>query len=192
MNFGGETFLYFNKSNELCIYDKTEESKRKNILIPPRIMRYENRIMNRKSLLNKFKHTIAANNVLSVQNLMRFDVFKTEMINLGNQIFDKKKIDVELIDENNFRMMLLQIKETNRFWLRDFFYREGMNTVLNNVDKNILLPVLKDLLIKSQYYKIKKEIENFSFSQSIFNKIETANLFDEMKNKYFENLKKVA
>ena len=185
LNFGGETFLYYNKSSELCIYDKTEELKKKDIKIEDHTMRFENRYLTKKSFFNKFK-------VSSSQSLINFPEYKKELINIGNEIFDKKKIEVNMIDENNLRMMLMQFKENRRFWIRDFFYHEGMISVLNNVDKNILLLILKDLMKKDLFCRFKKEIDSFNFSKSIFNNIKTINLFDELKEKYFENLNKVA
>ena len=226
LNFGGETFLYYNKSSELCIYDKTEELKKKDIKIEDHTMRFENRYLTKKSFFNKFK-------VSSSQSLINFPEYKKELINIGNDIFDKKKLknimneenylkksfvellfdqmeDSELkiflknfkeeifginptiINENNLRMTLLQFKENRRFWIRDFFYQEGMNSVLNNVDKKTLLIILKDLMTKDKFYRFRREIDSFNFSKSIFNNIKTINLFDELKEKYFENLNKVA
>ena len=185
LNFGGETFLYYNKSGELCIYDKTGEMKIKGLEIPPRIMRFENRNLNKRSYFNKYKTS-------SLQSILNYPEFKKELINLGNDIFDKKKFEINKIDLDNVRLLLLQLKDNNRFWLRDFFYYEGLHSVLEKIDKSDLLEILKDLLTKDKFYKIKRELNSFGFSKSILSDTKRLDLFNELKEKYFENLIKAA
>ena len=185
INFGGETFLFHNKSTELCVYPKTKELELHNVKAEKNLMRFENRFLNKKSYFNRFKtsHT---------KSLLNYPEYKKEMYILGNEIFDRKKLEVNIINENTLGDLLLNLKSTNRFWLRDFFYNEGLNYVLARVEKDTLLKYLRELLVKSQYYKIKKEIEARNFSNSIFQNKITIDLFEELKEKYFNNLKLVA
>ena len=185
LNFGGETFLYYNKSTELCIYNKSKALEKMNIKIPENQMRFENRFLNKKAYFNRFKTS-------HIKSLLHYDEFKKEMVVLGNEIFDRKKIEQNIINEDSLRQILLNLKSTNRFWIRDFFYNEGINFVLSKVDKDVLLKILRDLLLKDKFYKIRRELNSRKFSNTIFQNNITINLFDEMKNKYFENLRKVA
>ena len=181
INFGGETFLYYNKSGELCVYDKTKEMELKNVKAPDNIMRFEYRNLNKRSYFNRYKTS-------SLQSILNYPEMKKELINLGNMIFDKKKFELNKLDPNSIRLILLQKKALSRFWLRDFFYNEGINFVLENIDKNILLDILKDLLTKDKFYKIKREINGRRFSNSILNNTRRLDLFNEIKEKYFTNL----
>ena len=184
--FAGETFLFGNRCSQMIIYDKSNElAEKHNITLKDHWTRFENRHLNKRKIFNTFKGK-------DLKLLLNRSLLIEEMETLGKKIFDKKKINVELINENELYEQLLIRKETGRYWLRDFFYAEGMTSVLSRVPKSILLKVLQDLMTKDKFYRIKKEINNFNFNLSVFSDSKLCNLFDEIKNKYFENLKKAA
>ena len=190
--FSGETFLYGNKSHQFTIYDKTNEMLLKHkIDLLLNVMRFENRFMNKKKIFNTFKHFVpnAMGNGMNIKLLLERDLLKDEMYKIGSKIFDRKKLEIELISQDELYEKLEMLKGNNRYWLKNFFYNEGLTSVLNRIPKTILLNVLRDLLTKDKFYKIKREISLWNFNMSIFSDSKMINLFDELKEKYFNNLK---
>lgn len=180
--FAGETFLFKNKSSQFIIYDKSKELLIKHkINLPGNYTRFENRFLNKRKILNSFGGN-------HIRNLLQTDLLKNEMIKAGNNIFNFKKIELEIVDENYLYGHLNSLKENNRYWLNKFFYSEGLYNILTRIPKSQLLYVLKDLLSRDKYNRVKKQINNFNFNMSVFSNSKLSNLYDEIKNKYFSNL----
>ena len=184
--FAGETFLFGNKSSQMIIYDKTNELFLKhNVTVPEKWTRFENRHLNKKKIFNTFKGK-------ELKLILNQELFRDEMTKLGYKIFNKKKIEIDLVSQSELYEKLLMKKNTGRYWLRNFFYNEGLNSVLARIPKTILLNVLQELMTRDKFYRIKREINNFSFNLSVFSDAKMTNLYDEIRNKYFSNLEKAA
>lgn len=180
--YAGETFLFKNKSSQFTIYDKTKELLIKHkITVPANVMRFENRLLNKRKVLNSLgcRH---------IKQILNISELKKNMIDAGNLLFKFTPLDIEIIDLNFLFEKLNELKSENRYWLNKFYYNEGLYSVLSRVPRSQLLYVLKDLLTRDKYSKAKKQIDNFDFSLSIFSNSKLKSLYNELKGKYFETL----
>lgn len=181
--FAGETFLFKNKSSQFTIYDKTKELFLKHkITVPANYMRFENRFLNKRKVFN----SLGNNDLKSILNT---NDFKNIMINAGNELFKtERKININITDNDYIYQKLSYLKNNNRYWLNKFFYEEGLSSVLEKMSKFDLLFILKQYLTKNKFIYIRKKINDFDFSNSIFSNSKLVNLYDEIKEKYFESL----
>lgn len=179
LNFGGETFLYYNKSSELCIYDKTKELSLKNIAAPDNTIRFEDRFLNKKSYFNKFK-------TKSLQSILNYSEYKKELIEIGNSIF-KNDYVIPKIDRESL-IKLFEVNQFNKKWFNAFIKNLGILYLLNYFDKNEFLEIIKDYVSKATFYRFRSEINKINFSDKILSNSKLNNLYSELKEKYFLKL----
>ncbi len=164
------SFLFSNKQNQLNIYDKKKELEQWKIYLEDETMRFENRFMTKNKVKAIFGDKLSEV-ILNKERQLK------QMEKLYHEIFDNSKGKI-LIDENAIEII---IKSGSRKDLKNniFYY------FLSQSPKYLTESVVSKHFSKTQAYKIKKEVEDYSKQYAVKNNFD---LYKELKLKYEDEM----
>ena len=164
------SFLFSNKQNQLNIYDKKKELEQWKIYLEDETMRFENRFMTKNKVKAIFGDKLSEVILNKERQLKQMD-------KLYHEIFDNTK-GIILVDEN---LTDIISKSNSRKELKNnlFYYALSKNST------TLTEAIITKHFSKTQAYKIKKEIENYSKQYAMTNNFD---LYNELKTKYENEL----
>ena len=158
------------KQNQLNIYDKKKELEQWKIYLEDETMRFENRFMTKNKVKAIFGDKLSEV-ILNKERQLK------QMEKLYHEIFDNSKGKI-LIDENAIEIIT---KSASRKELKNNIF----HYFLSQSPKYLTESVVSKHFSKTQAYKIKKEVEDYSKQYAVKNNFD---LYKELKLKYEDEM----
>jgi hypothetical protein len=191
--YAGTTFLWRNGSHQITIYEKIEEmmnrSKDKTQfgLLPPQVMRIENRLMNKRKINDSLK-------LLTVNDLVRnLPAIRDNYRDLINKnVFRYEPDEIEIMTKKDIIGRMESFKANgNKRWFYDFVFYHGIHYISTIIDFETLVRALEEVVEnRMKKSRILKKIEDSRLNNKFVSKSTSgktyATLYNELKNKFLK------
>ena len=189
--YKGETFLFRNNSSQICIYDKLNELINKNIKYNNSLIRIENRYTTKKKVFNRFS-TSNISDLFNNYDMVKADYEET----ITKNIFKYNSKQFEQLGINFTDQVFQYFSNSgSRYWVNEMFYFWARQSIRKYISIESFFEVAKNYVKKSRYYELRSKFEKNKIIERKFFNIADKNildLYEEIKGKFYEGLKKVA
>jgi len=183
----GTTFLWYNGSEQIAVYDKLQEMliNKKDIGGLPDTIRFENRLMNKRKIMHdlEFSHT---QDLISYYNELE-GVYKA---NLSKSLFMLNDAEFNEVLLSDMEMRLSYFMDYGgRYWLRKFLMSFGVDMVERYGIDNFISIVRRKYVKaeKQRAYRLKKNVKEMIAVNTVLRKGTPSKtlltLYNELKHK---------
>lgn len=201
VGYADESFLWKNGNQQLAVYDKILEIRKKNPeskLKDKNVMRLENRLLKKRSVQSKLKFLTVSelyNNFDEVKNYHKKEIEK--------KIFRYDLDEIEMMTETDLKQKFLYAKEIyGKKWFNNYCFNFGLFTVSRIADINFLTEIISELdgcnesQLRLKKHRIAKKINEAKFhfgrggifSDQTVNFKSNVELYNELKIKFYKEV----